>query len=50
MTMAMSLMTAAIESATAAGSERVVVTLSRAFRTDPVVRWVYPDLRQYSIS
>lgn len=48
--MAISVMTPAIKSATAADSERVVVTLTRAFHADPVVRWVYPDLRQYSIS
>ncbi len=48
--MALSAMTSAITRATTADTERVVVTLTRAFRADPVVRWVYPDLREYWFS
>ena len=39
--------TARIGVATAADAERVVATLTRAFGADPLVRWIYPDLRQY---
>lgn len=45
--MAISLMTAPVEIATEANADRVVATLTQAFRTDPLVRWVYPDPQQY---
>ena len=31
----------------AADQERALATLTMAFSTDPVLRWVYPDPHQY---
>jgi ribosomal protein S18 acetylase RimI-like enzyme len=45
--MAVSEMTSAVGIATVADAERVVATLTHAFRADPLVRWVYPDPHQY---
>jgi ribosomal protein S18 acetylase RimI-like enzyme len=45
--MAVAERTSAIGSATAADAERVVATLTHAFSADPLVRWVYPDPKQY---
>jgi ribosomal protein S18 acetylase RimI-like enzyme len=39
--------TAKIGVATAADAERVVATLTRAFREDPLVRWIYPNPVEY---
>jgi ribosomal protein S18 acetylase RimI-like enzyme len=40
-------MTSAVGIATAADADRVFATLTHAFSADPLVRWVYPDPRQY---
>jgi ribosomal protein S18 acetylase RimI-like enzyme len=42
--------TTAVERAATDDAERLVATLTRAFETDDVVRWVYPDDRQYLTS
>lgn len=48
--MAVSEITAMVRIAGVADAERVVATLTQAFCADPLVRWVYPDPRQYSAS
>ena len=36
-----------IKSATTADEEAVIAVITLAFSTDPVVRWIYPNLQQY---
>ena len=40
-------MEASVKSATAADEAAVVAVITLAFSTDPVVRWVYPNPREY---